>query len=41
MQIIALPWMVFRLTNSATWLAAVSFAEQFPAVFATPLAVAS
>jgi MFS family permease len=37
-QIIALPWFVFRITASAEWLGWVSFAGQFPAVFATPLA---
>src|SRR5262245_18720768 len=37
-QIIALPWFVLRLTGSAQWLGWVSFAGQFPAVFATPLA---
>src|SRR5262245_8260981 len=37
-QIIALPWFVLRLTGSAQWLGLVSFAGQFPAVFATPLA---
>src|SRR6266571_3097479 len=37
-QIIALPWFVLRITGSAQWLGWVSFAGQFPAVFATPLA---
>jgi MFS family permease len=37
-QIIALPWFVLSKTGSAQWLGWVSFAGQFPAVFATPLA---
>lgn len=37
-QIIALPWFVYRITGSPQWLGWVSFAGQFPAVFATPLA---
>src|SRR5262245_25301390 len=37
-QLVALPWFVFRLTNSARALGWVSFAGHFPAVFATPLA---
>lgn len=37
-QLIALPWFVYRLTESAQWLGWVAFVGQFPAVFATPLA---
>src|SRR5438128_1469824 len=37
-QIVALPWFVYRLTDSPEWNGWVAFAGQFPAVFATPLA---
>lgn len=38
MQIVALPWFVYRLTESEVWLAVVAFAGQFPAAVAAPLA---
>jgi MFS family permease len=38
MQQTALPWLVYSKTNSPVWLAAVSFAGQFPAVFLSPIA---
>jgi MFS family permease len=37
-QIVALPWFVLRLTNSAHLVGWVAFAGQFPAVFASPIA---
>src|SRR5205085_8974026 len=38
MQQTALPWLVYRITGDARWLAAVTFAGQFPAVVFLPLA---
>ncbi|MFL5339411.1 MAG: MFS transporter [Gemmataceae bacterium] len=38
MQQTALPWLVYSKTGSPLWLAAVSFAGQFPAVFLAPIA---
>ena len=38
LQQTALPWLVYRQTGSAYWLAIVAFAGQFPSVFFTPLA---
>ncbi len=38
MQIVALPWFVYRLTESEIWLAIIAFAGQFPAAVAAPLA---
>src|SRR5260221_7179718 len=37
MQQTALPWLVYSKTGSPVWLAAVSFAGQFPAVFLSPI----
>ncbi len=37
-QNIALGWLVYRLTGSATWLGIIGFAGQIPALFLTPIA---
>src|SRR5437867_1776576 len=38
MQLTALPWLVYRLTDSPQWLGLVTFAGQFPASLFAPLA---
>ena len=38
MQLTALPWLVYRLTDSPQWLGIVTFAGQFPASLFAPLA---
>src|SRR5260370_767294 len=38
MQITALPWLVYRLTDSPKWLGIMAFAGQFPACVFSPLA---